>query len=382
MTGLDGMGNATLDTAKSRHDSTRYFPVTVETPVLLIEPSGGIRHPGSGIGVATINYRTKNATLRCIESLRQSETPPQWLYILDNSELDDGLEAALRALPPFEYTRIAYFRSPRNLGFAEGSNILIDRLFESIGCQFVLFFNNDAVAMPALLGKLKQALIDHPNAGLSGPRVHRLDDPTQIDSLGIVIYKSLMPADRHSTDEPYLGPSGGCAMATRSCLEELKTTAGYFFDPKLFCYCEDTDLVLRANLLGYQPHFVDEVLALHEGQASTSKGYSPFIAYHGIRNSTWVVLKLFPTKLLIKHAVWYILAHLLTITYHATRGRLTLLFNVYAGVLSEISSIRSDRRRIYSTLNRERRHFPLRLAARFYRQNYITERLRRFYIAK
>ena len=351
--------------------------MTVETPVIVIEPASGTPNPGSGIGVATINYRTKNQTLRCIESLRQSETPPDWLYVLDNSEFDDGLEAALRTTAPFEHTRIAYYRSPKNLGFAEGSNVLIDRLFEAADCQFVLFLNNDAVALPPLLGKLKQALIDHPNAGLSGPRVHKLDDPTQIDSLGIVLYKSLMPADRYSTEEPYLGPSGGCAMATRTCLEELKRTADYFFDPKLFCYCEDTDLVLRANLLGYQPHFVNEVLALHEGQASTSKGYNPFIAYHGIRNSTWVAIKLVPTSFLIRNAGWHALAHLLSIAHHASRGRFGLLRNVYRDLLKGFAGIHSDRLRIRIATGKSGAPTHPKIANRFYRQGYLIEALRR-----
>jgi len=371
------MGTLERDEAKSSDDSNCCLLMTVETPSLVIEPASGAPKPGSGIGVATINYRTKNQTLRCVESLRQSETPPDWLYVLDNSELDDGLEAALRAMAPFERTRIAYYRSPKNLGFAEGSNVLIDRLFESTDCQFVLFLNNDAVALPPLLGKLKQALIDHPGAGLSGPRVHKLDDPTQIDSLGIVLYKSLMPADRYSIDEPYLGPSGGCAMATRACLAKLKRTAGYFFDPKLFCYCEDTDLVLRANLLGYQPYFVNDVLALHEGQASTSKGYNRFIAYHGIRNSTWVALKLVPTRFLIRHAGWHALAHLLSIAHHAIRGRFGLLLDVYRDLLKGFASIHSDRLRIRSSTGMSGAPTHPKIANRFYREGYLAEGLRR-----
>jgi GT2 family glycosyltransferase len=351
--------------------------MTVETPALVIEPTHPRADAKSGIGVATINYRTKTATLRCIESLRQSEVPPDGLYILDNSELDDGLEAALRLLPPFQHTRIAYYRSLKNLGFAEGSNVLIDRLFESADCQFVLFLNNDAVALPPLLGKLKQALINHPGAGLSGPRVHKLDDPTQIDSLGIVLYKSLMPADRYSIEEPYLGPSGGCAMATRTCLEELKRTAGYFFDPKLFCYCEDTDLVLRANLLGYQPHFVNEVLALHEGQASTSKGYNRFIAYHGLRNSTWVALKLVPISSLIRNAGWHALAHALSVGHHSICGRFGLLRDVYRDLLRGLAGIHSDRLRIRIATGSSGKPSNPKIADRFYRKGYLIEGLRR-----
>ena len=164
-------------------------------------------------------------------------------------------------------------------------------------------------------------------------------------------------------------------MAARACLEELKRTAGYFFDPKLFCYCEDTDLVLRANLLGYQPHFVNEVLALHEGQASTSKGYNRFIAYHGIRNSTWVAIKLVPTSFLIRNAGWHALAHLLSIGHHASRGRFGLLRDVYRDLLKGFAAIRSDRLRIKVTTGSSGRSTLLKISDRFYRRGYLIEGL-------
>ena len=350
--------------------------MTVKAPVLVIEPIHPRADPSSGIGVATINYRTKTATLRCIESLRQSEVPPDWLYILDNSELEDGLEAALRLLPPFPHTRIAYYRSQKNLGFAEGSNVLIDRLLESVDCEFVLFLNNDAVALPRLLGELKKALVKHPNAGLAGPRVHKLNDPEQIDSLGIVLYKSLMPADRYSTDEPYLGPSGGCAMATRFCLEKLKQTATYFFDPKLFCYCEDTDLVIRANILGFEPVFLDQILALHEGQASTNTQFGDFIAFHGLRNTIWVIQKLIPTRLLIRFGALHFIAVLLSVTHHILRFRLRLVARIISSCLLGLVDAHEDRIRILANAETSIL-LEQKIAPRFYRRGYFVAALRR-----
>jgi GT2 family glycosyltransferase len=315
--------------------------------------------------------------LRCLDSLRTSTTPPDRIYVLDNSEINDGLESALRNLEPFESSELIFLKSTSNLGFAEGSNVLIEAAFKHADCEYVLLLNNDAVAMPGLIGGLRTALSADPSAGLAGPRVHKLENPDEIDSLGIVMYRSLMPADRYDTNEPYLGPSGGCAMASRKCLEELKVTAGYFFDPKLFCYCEDTDLVLRANLLGYKPRFVDEVLALHEGQASTNKGYNRFIAYHGLRNSTWVALKLVPTSFLIRNAGRHALAHVFSISHHAIRGRFSLLLDVYRDLLKGFTAIRADRLRIrISTGSLGRSTYP-NIADRFYRKGYLVEGLRR-----
>ena len=102
--------------------------------------------------------------------------------------------------------------------------------------------------------------------------MHKLADPAEVDTLGIAMYASLMPADRKSLDDTFIGPTGGCCMLTRALIERLKAVSGYCFDPRFFCYCEDTDMVLRAVLLGYRPIYLDQLVALHEGQASSGGG--------------------------------------------------------------------------------------------------------------
>jgi GT2 family glycosyltransferase len=185
-----------------------------------------------------------------------------------------------------------------------------------------------------------------------------------------------MPADRYDTNEPYLGPTGGCAMITRECLLTLKRTSGYFFDSRFFCYCEDTDLVLRANLLGYRPVFVNEVLALHEGQASSNKGFNQFIAYHGLRNSTWLVIKLIPASVILRFGLLHFLSHLMTISNHVLHGRVCLLRDTYRDILNNYRNITADRRRL--TLARKVPSIRLAklIAPRFYRKGYIPTHLR------
>jgi GT2 family glycosyltransferase len=230
--------------------------------------------------------------------------------------------------------------------------------------------------MPRLISELKAVLAAQPSAGMAGPRVHKLENPDEIDSLGIVLYRSLMPADRYDTNEPYLGPNGGCAMITRECLATLKDTAGYFFDGRFFCYCEDTDLMLRANLLGYRPAFVNEVLALHEGQASSGKGFNPFIAYHGFRNSTWLVIKLMSAKQLLRYGPLHLVAHLMFIGNHLVQGRITLIRNIYGDIFKQFSMIAADRKVIAASTRNSAKDWDSLIARRFYREGYLSGALR------
>jgi GT2 family glycosyltransferase len=165
-------------------------------------------------------------------------------------------------------------------------------------------------------------------------------------------------------------------MITRECLATLKDTAGYFFDGRFFCYCEDTDLVLRANLLGYRPAFVNEVLALHEGQASSNKGFNSFIAYQGLRNSTWLVIKLIPARQLLRYGPLHVLAHLMTVGNHLVHGRITLIRDIYCSILKQFSIIAADREKIAASTKNSAKDWENLIARRFYREGYLSGTLR------
>ena len=285
---------------------------------------------GRGVGITVINFNTAAQTLRCLASLDASDTPPDWVLVLDNASAPGDYDSLLAGCQGLQRSALRLYRSETNLGFAAGSNFLIDRLLAEPGCRFLGLLNNDAVAKPNMVGRLLDALAPAPGRiGMAGGRMHKLHAPEEVDTLGICIYASLMPADRHSTDDPYLGPTGGCCMLSRELVDALLAASGYCFDARFFCYCEDTDLVLRANLLGFEPAYVDEVIALHEGQASSGGGFNRFIAYHGIRNSIWMQVKLMPAGILARYGALLLLAHLLSIVRHTLAGHGRLLVDVY-----------------------------------------------------
>ncbi|EXJ15985.1 glycosyltransferase family 2 protein [Imhoffiella purpurea] len=340
------------------------------TPVAHLPPRLETRS-GGGVGVAIVNYNTTACTLRCLESLRRLTQAPDWILVLDNGPRDPSLREAIDAFAPYERSDLRLFHSEVNLGFAAGCNLLIGHLLAEPGCASVILLNNDAVAMPDLVERLADALDADPAAGMAGGRVHRLDDPDRIDTLGISIYASLMPADRYDLADPYLGPSGGCAIIARACLDDLRRSAGYWFDPRFFCYCEDTDLVLRANRLGYRPRYVDAVVALHEGQASSGRGYNRFIAYHGIRNSVWMIAKSVPAPLLLKYGALLLLAHLMTIARHLLSGSPRLLIDAYGDAFRRLPEMIGERGRLRLGARIGARVLDSRIAPRFYRRGYL-----------
>lgn len=333
---------------------------------------GSPHTPGQGIGVLVINYNTARQTLRCLESIQQSTVLPDWVLVLDNASSPSDYQHLLQGAQPPKAGTLHIYRSEENLGFAQGSNALIDLLLQQPACQYIMLLNNDAVAQTEMLAALRAALqAAGEEAGLAGGRMHKLADPTQVDTLGIALYASLMPADRKTLDDIYAGPTGGCCMFTRALLERLKAVSGYYFDPRFFCYCEDTDLVLRAILLGYRPIYLDQLLALHEGQASSGGGYNPFIAYHGLRNTLWMHIKLMPAGLLWRYGLFLLLAHGLMIARHTLSGRFSLMLRVYRDALRRLPEFLAERRQLKSHAQADSHALSAYVTKRFYRKGYL-----------
>lgn len=355
----------------------------VEKALCLRAAEARVPSAGQGIGVLVINYNTASQTLRCLESLRQSTRQPDWVLVLDNASNFDDYQKLLDGAQPPRAGTLCIYRSEKNLGFAEGSNVLIDLLLNQQACQYIMLLNNDAVAQKDMLAELSSTLeAAGESAGLAGGRMHKLADPSQVDTLGIALYASLMPADRQTTDDIFVGPTGGCCMLTRPLLEQLKAVSGYYFDPRFFCYCEDTDLVLRSVMLGYRPLYLDKLLALHEGQASSGGGYNEFIAYHGLRNALWMQIKLMPAGILLRYGILLLMAHLLMIGRHTVSGRITLMLRVYRDAARRFPELLAERRQLTRVTKLRRNLLAEFITPRFYRRGYFFQIIRQHSLLK
>ena len=349
-----------------------HIPPARPVPELIRQlPATGPMRNDRDVGYTVINYNTAAQTLRCVASLALCTPAPAWILILDNASTDEDFNALARGLQSAAHSHLQLFRSTLNLGFAAGSNFLIDQLLNIPSCSFIGLLNNDAVAKPALVDLLRGALNETTSPiGMSGGRMHQLNHPEQVDTLGIALYASLMPADRKDTRDPYLGPTGGCCLMTRAFVQDVKTTTGYCFDERFFCYCEDTDLVLRANLLGYRPAYVDQLVALHEGQASSRGQHNSFIAYHGLRNAIWMHWKLIPASILIRNAPWLLLAHLLTVARQTLSGRPRVLWAVYRDAFRQLPVLLKERAQFKLVARVVPAVLAQAVSGRFYRAGY------------
>jgi GT2 family glycosyltransferase len=326
------------------------------------------------VTAAVINYNTATLTRRCTRSL--AEAGISHILVLDNASSADDY-ARLAGDHAEDGASIAIVRSQTNLGFAQGSNMLIDEALSDARCQRVLLVNSDALVD----AKGLEACLREMAAGghdLMGGRMMKpaaTGEPI-VDSLGIALYKSLLASNRKSTTDAYLGPTGGLAVYSRRFLEELMRLHGYVFDPSYFCYAEDTDLCVRARLLGCSIGYADAVVAYHEGQASSTGEYNDFILYHGIRNSVWMAAKSLPSWILVRHLPWYLLLHAGVVIRHTLQGRWRTVFRLYRDAIAGLPAALRRRRAVQESRRVPLAAFRSHIDRRFYESRFLKDAVR------
>lgn len=324
-----------------------------------------------GLVAAVINFNTAALTRRCTRSL--VEAGVRRILVLDNASAEADIDLLRREHADEPAVRV--LRSDENLGFAAGSNRLIEEALVDPACERVLLVNSDAVVNASgLAACLDRMRIE--GRDLMGARMLKPGGSDAVDSLGITLYRSLLASNRMSTTDAYLGPTGGFAVYTRRFLEEIARVHGHVFDPSYFCYAEDTDLCVRARLLGFSAGYSDEIAAWHEGQGSTSGEYSDFILYHGVRNSIWMVAKSIPCSVALARLPWIAALHVGIILRHLLQGRVRTLIRLYADALRGLPRVLRERKRVQGSRRVTLAEFRSHIDRKFYETRYVKGALR------
>ena len=325
--------------------------------------------PKDDLFAAVVNYNTAGLTRRCTRSLLDAGIAN--ILVLDNASQAEDY-GALDAAHAGDGAGVRVIRSEQNLGFAQGCNLLIEEALRDSRCARVLLVNSDAVVDAKGLGACVAAMVGGGHDLMGGRMLKPATTGAEaIDSLGIALYKCLLASNRKSTHDAYLGPTGGFAILSRRFLEQVSRTHGYVFDPSYFCYAEDTDLCVRARLLGTSVGYVDDVVAHHEGQASTTGGYSDFILYHGIRNSIWMAAKSIPGWVLVRHLPWFVFLHGGIIVRHTLQGHVGTLFRLYRDALRGLPRVLRERRAVQASRRVTNAEFRRCIDSRFYESRFL-----------
>ena len=327
------------------------------------------------IAVVVVNYRRAPDTLECLRALESAGLPCQ-VVLVDNGaaagETDPAIASYLEAHAEVVYRPIA-----ENAGFAAACNLAIDWVLEQEGpFEAVALLNNDAVAEAGWLAAMAARLDPAAHVEMIAAKMLCADGSTQVDSLGIALYRSGFAANRKRSDHPLLGPCGGAALYSVRLLREVRDVTGHVFDPDFFCYAEDTDLAIRARLLGFRAGYAEDALVRHHGSLTSGGGDSDFVMYHGLRNSLCVMQRDLPWGFVLRFWPWMLAARFGLLAKYARRRRLGLLWSVYRDYRSRRERNRACRRALEKRGVLQWSRLAPVVSPHLYEPGYVREQLR------
>ena len=225
------------------------------------------------VAVIQVAYGGRDYTLACLKSLGKSNYKNLKIILVDNDSPDDTSELVSKSFPEVEIIKIG-----KNLGFAGGNNVGIDRALQS-GVQFILLLNNDTEVDPDAIDKLVERAQKTDKLGAIGPTIYYHSAPDLIWSAGGIInfkwsflkHRGIREKDRgqysESVEVDYLT---GCAiMFPAKIISEVGK-----LDESYWMYYEDADLCARLKRAGYKIVFEPDSKVWHKISSSTGGNIS------------------------------------------------------------------------------------------------------------
>ena len=260
------------------------------------------------VSVVVVNYNRRDLLSECLGSLQRQYYQPFEVIVVDNGSTD-GSTALVKDFP---LSSIQIIENKTNVGFCAANNQALTQ------CRgtYVALLNNDAVAAPAWLGELVKTLENRPEFGMAASKVLAYDSPNVIDKSGQLIYLDGQNRGRGSGEidcgqydrfEEVAWPDGCAAFYRRSLFEQIGG-----FDEDFFAYADDADLGLRARIAGWRCLSVPTAVVRHRLGATLGR-HSEQRLFLIERNRIWLVVKLFPLRLLVLNPL-YAAARLLATT--------------------------------------------------------------------
>lgn len=135
------------------------------------------------LAVVILNYRTAALTVDCLASLAPEMDAGVRVVVVDNASGDGSADAIGEAIASRGWTRWAQVLPlATNGGFAAGNNAGI----RAVEADAYLLLNSDTLVTPGALAGLRQALREHPEAGIIGPTLVGATGRTEVSAFRAV----------------------------------------------------------------------------------------------------------------------------------------------------------------------------------------------------
>jgi GT2 family glycosyltransferase len=238
------------------------------------------------IGIVIVSYNTKDLLNRCLESVFSSEEVTFNICVVDNGSTDGSVQLVKGNFPD-----VHVIANANNVGYPAANNQGLQCLgftenhFDTAP-DYALLLNPDTEIQPDGLHKVVNYANSHPNIGVLGPKLVRLDGsldkacrrsfPTpEVSFYRLTGLSTLFPNHRRFgkynltfLDEDEIAEVDSVVGAFMLVRKKAIQTVG-LLDESFFMYGEDLDWAYRIKGAGYQIIYYPEVTVLHVKRASS-----------------------------------------------------------------------------------------------------------------
>ncbi len=215
--------------------------------------------------VVIVNYASWAFTLRCVESLQETDYKDLEVILVDNDV------SPVPELPSW----VKLLRMGENAGFARAQN----RGIESSTGDLIVVLNPDTVVERGFFDKVEIFFQNHTDVGVMGPRLLDFSGGIQLSArrdvtmiTGLLgrtsfltrlfpessLVRSQFPAVSGSIAAPVDWVSGACMVIQREAFQNLRG-----FDERFFMYFEDADLCRRIREAGWVVYHAPAIEVFH-----------------------------------------------------------------------------------------------------------------------
>jgi len=235
------------------------------------------------LSVVIVNWNSKDYLRQCLRSIEEhGEGLATQIVVVDGGSFD-GCDAMLEK----EFPYVDFVQSEDNIGFARSNNLG----FKKVTSQYVLLLNPDTELTPNALRLLMRAALEHPKAGIVGPRLLNSDGTLQascVQPLPTPLNQAL-DSDflrKRLKLSRFLGKDGSMVGDALTPVPAVSGAAMLIpallfrslgcFTKAYFMYAEDMDLCAKATRAGFKVLHEPCAEIVHHGGGSSSKSFSKF----------------------------------------------------------------------------------------------------------
>jgi GT2 family glycosyltransferase len=291
------------------------------------------------VSIITVTYNSKHYLEKFLPAIFLTQGDFE-IIIFDNHSSDGTVDYISKNFP-----QVKLIQNQENLGFAMGNNLAAAQSTADI----LTFINPDTIVEPEWLDHILKPFSDN-QVGLTTSKILLMKDPHIINACGNSMHVSGItqcrgvdqPASHYAKQEEIAAVSGAAFAIRKTLFDSLNG-----FDTDYFLYMEETDLSVRARLLGYKCIYVPHSIIYHDYELR----FGAKKVFYQEKNRYLLILKSLKIPTIILSLPIFLIAEIITWGFVILKDRQNFMnkIDAYAWIIRNRRSISQKRKIIQAS---------------------------------